>query len=69
MHWCYILYSPTIDKFYVGETENLEIRITQHRRGFFKNSIHLWLLIGLFIFLFRAETDHMRGRLNYLLKR
>ena len=38
MHWCYVLYSPAIDKFYVGDTENLELRITQHNTGSFKNS-------------------------------
>ena len=31
MHWCYILYSPTIDKFYIGETEDLELRIAQQK--------------------------------------
>jgi putative endonuclease len=36
MHWCYVLYSPTIDKFYIGETEDLELRIDQHNAAFFK---------------------------------
>jgi len=38
MHWCYVLYSPAINRFYVGETEDLELRISQHKSGFFKNS-------------------------------
>ena len=38
MHWCYVLYSSSIDKFYIGETEDLELRITQHNSALFKNS-------------------------------
>ena len=34
LYYCYILYSPSLDKFYIGETENLEERINQHRTGF-----------------------------------
>jgi putative endonuclease len=33
-YYCYILYSPVLDKFYIGETENLEARLAQHRTGF-----------------------------------
>jgi len=35
---CYILYSPSLNKYYIGETENLEERIRLHNTGFFKNS-------------------------------
>ncbi len=38
MHWCYIIYSPSIDKFYTGETANPETRIFQHNQGYFENS-------------------------------
>ncbi|WP_205589285.1 GIY-YIG nuclease family protein [Mesonia aquimarina] len=38
MFYVYILYSNSLDKFYVGETENLEERLSQHSSGFFKNS-------------------------------
>ena len=31
----YILFSPSIDKFYVGYTESLEIRLAQHNSGLF----------------------------------
>jgi len=33
LYYCYILYSPTLDKFYIGETENLEERLIQHNTG------------------------------------
>ena len=35
---CYILYSPSLDKYYIGETENIEERIQMHNTGFFKNA-------------------------------
>lgn len=31
----YIIYSPTRNKYYVGETENLELRLNQHNTAFF----------------------------------
>jgi putative endonuclease len=34
----YILYSPSIDRFYVGQTENFSERQTLHREHFFKGS-------------------------------
>ncbi|WP_394800393.1 GIY-YIG nuclease family protein [Niabella pedocola] len=30
MHFVYILYSPTYDKFYIGETSDVEGRTLQH---------------------------------------
>jgi putative endonuclease len=36
MHYCYILYSPLIDKYYVGVTHNIEIRLSQHNNAVFK---------------------------------
>ncbi len=33
MHCVYILYSPLNNKFYIGETSNIEERLKQHNRG------------------------------------
>jgi putative endonuclease len=38
MHYCYILYSLTYNKFYIGETENIEERLIQHNNHHFPNS-------------------------------
>jgi len=35
MHFVYILYSLSIDTYYVGETENIEFRLKQHNLGFY----------------------------------
>lgn len=33
-HFCYIIYSHRLDKFYVGETENFANRLEMHNKGF-----------------------------------
>ena len=38
MNWVYIIYSESLDKYYIGETENLSIRIEQHNQHFFKGA-------------------------------
>ena len=35
MHYLYILHSKEIDKYYIGETANLEHRILQHNTHYF----------------------------------
>jgi putative endonuclease len=37
-HFVYIIYSKVADKFYVGETCNVEERISQHNSGFYDSS-------------------------------
>ena len=37
-HFLYILHSKSTDKFYVGESERPEIRLTLHNRHHFKNN-------------------------------
>ena len=38
MHYCYIIYSPSLDKYYVGETVDLTLRISQHNAATFKGA-------------------------------
>ena len=38
MHYLYIIYSFSLNKYYVGETSNFSERIIQHNNGFYKNS-------------------------------
>ncbi len=33
MHYVYILYSKFADRFYIGESANVELRLDYHRRG------------------------------------
>ena len=34
MCYTYIIYSQKLDKFYIGSTENIQIRIENHNKGF-----------------------------------
>jgi putative endonuclease len=38
MHYLYIIYSTSIDKFYVGESADLAARLIQHNQGFYKSA-------------------------------
>ena len=37
-HFVYIIFSESIDKFYVGETVNVDERLVQHNSGFYKSA-------------------------------
>jgi putative endonuclease len=34
----YIIHSPARDKFYIGETNDVDARLDQHRTGYFRSS-------------------------------
>ena len=38
MSCVYIIYSKTLDKYYVGQTDNLERRLIQHNSGYSKST-------------------------------
>ena len=38
MHFVYILYSSSLDKYYTGETSNLKLRLNHHNSSFYKNA-------------------------------
>jgi putative endonuclease len=52
MYYTYIIYSPSLNKYYIGSTGNPELRLYQHNTGFFKNSFTCrsndWELASLF---------------------
>ncbi|MEM7162884.1 MAG: GIY-YIG nuclease family protein [Bacteroidota bacterium] len=37
-YFVYILYSKSLDRFYTGQTENLEQRLFKHNSGFVKST-------------------------------
>ncbi len=43
----YILYSKKIDRYYIGHTDNLEIRLLRHNSGFVRWTSHgtPWILV------------------------
>lgn len=38
MHYLHIIYSQTADKYYVGETSDVMVRVDQHNSHYFKNN-------------------------------
>ncbi|WP_088124814.1 GIY-YIG nuclease family protein [Roseivirga misakiensis] len=62
MHFVYILYSSSIDRFYIGETEDLEVRLSQHNNGFFKGAftsqVSDW---SFYLTLQCRDRSHARG--------
>jgi len=38
MAFVYIIYSPALDKFYIGSTTDLEARLMQHKTSFYQHS-------------------------------
>ena len=38
MHYVYIIYSRQIDRFYIGESENPDMRLIQHNNKEFKSA-------------------------------
>ena len=47
MFYHYILYSSKLDRFYVGHTENIELRLIQHNNGIsaFTAKANDWTLV------------------------
>ena len=42
-HYVYILHSERIEKFYIGETFNVEERLERHNAGYYEDK---WSVIG-----------------------
>ena len=38
MHYLYIIYSPKVNKFYVGETDNIALRLLKHNNHSYEGS-------------------------------
>ena len=38
MHFVYVIYSPSADSYYIGETVNVEERLVQHRQHLYAGS-------------------------------
>jgi len=55
---CYILYSSKLDRYYVGHTEDIDLRIIQHNTGIstFTSKSNDWVLVYKQIFETRAAA-------------
>jgi putative endonuclease len=46
-YFCYIIYSKTLDRYYVGHTEDVDVRLIQHNSGIstFTAKAQDWVLL------------------------
>jgi putative endonuclease len=57
-YFVYIIFSANLNKYYVGYTEDIELRLTQHNKGFstYTSKANDWKLKHTEIFNTRAEA-------------
>ena len=67
-YFVYILYSPSTDTYYKGQTSNLEERLTRHNNGYEKATKHgaPWKLIWSTIKDTRGEALKLERKLKNL---
>ena len=58
MYFVYILYAEKFDRYYIGQTDNLELRLSRHNSGRVKSTKHYipWKLKYYEEFEFRGEA-------------
>ncbi len=58
MFTTYVLYSTGYDRIYIGQTNNLELRLKQHNKGLSKSTKHYrpWIVIYSENFNSRSEA-------------
>ena len=70
---CYILYSKNLDRYYIGETENLNQRLIQHNSGFFKGCYTSkssdWEVFHLIICETRQQVRYIENHLKKMKSR
>ncbi|MBL0147140.1 MAG: GIY-YIG nuclease family protein [Chitinophagaceae bacterium] len=62
----YIIYSKDLNKYYVGYTENIEVRMKQHNTGIstFTAKATDWTLMFQEAFLTRQEAQHRESEIK-----
>ena len=63
MYWTYILYSKMIDKFYIGHTGNLDLRLQRHNQGWSRSTKSgiPWEIV--YFELFKDKSDAIKREL------
>jgi putative endonuclease len=65
-HFLYILHSESKDKFYIGQTDNVEVRLHYHNSGYVLSTKHgrPWKLVLVKSFPDRASAMSEESRLK-----
>ena len=69
-YYVYILYAPRFDKFYIGQTQNLENRVKRHNAGYEKYTAPYlpWELLWYTTKPNRTDALKLEGKLKNLSK-
>jgi putative endonuclease len=70
MHFVYILFSPTYDKYYVGQTNSIEGRLKRHNEGYegYTKPYRPWELVLVIEKESRADAMGLERKLKNLSK-
>ncbi|MCA6422201.1 MAG: GIY-YIG nuclease family protein [Flavobacterium sp.] len=68
MHFIYILFSKTTNKFYVGETDNIEIRLSKHNQHSYEGSFTKIAADWKVVLLFPCVSREQAIRLEKFIK-
>jgi putative endonuclease len=66
MYYLYILFSPALNEYYCGQTNNLDSRIKRHNSGETQSIKHgiPWELVGFLTFNSRKESFHLERKIK-----
>jgi len=72
-YFCYIIYSKSLNKFYIGETEDLDKRLQMHNEGYFKESytskVSDWILYHVINCLNRKQARLIEAHIKRMKSR
>ncbi len=69
MHYLYILYSNSIDRYYIGESRDVDERLVQHNDGIFKGSYTKQATDWIFKLILECKDISHARRVEAYLKR
>ena len=66
MHYVYIIYSDALDRYYIGESEDPETRLTFHNGGFqrYTKRVRDWRLVFKACYKERTEAQGIERRIK-----
>ena len=68
MYYVYILKAVNFDKYYIGQTQNMEERLKRHNAGIenFSSKYKPWILVGYITKPTRAEAMALKTKIKNL---
>ena len=67
--YCYILYSKKLDRYYIGETEDIDQRLILHNSGFFKGSYTSKVSDWVIYYFIKCNSREQARAIEYYIKK